>query len=89
MRAEKTRRLVTEKDTGVRPEECLFISPHIEHLEDVLMQMAQPEWDDGSGKLRIDKQPRKPGQAEPPSPDAYDAMTFAFSSDARAGLVQR
>ena len=57
----------------VDPHNCLFINPAIPKLQDVLAQLAQPEWDDSSGKLRIKKQPHEAGEQEPDSPDAYDA----------------
>lgn len=86
MRAQNTKRLLKGED--VDPEHCLFINPEIPHLDDVLSQLAQPEWDDDSGKMRIDKKPKGPGEPEPPSPDAYDAVVLAFSRDARRGLTQ-
>lgn len=84
IRAEKTKRLVAGEE--VNPDDCLFINPQIPNLPDILAELAQPEWDDASGKLRIKKQPREPGEAEPPSPDAYDATVLAFSTDARRGI---
>ena len=87
MRAEMTRRLANGEK--VNPDDCLFINPKIKNLERVLAQLAQPEWMDDTGKLRIEKKPRGPGEPEPPSPDAYDACVLAFSYDARRGLTQR
>ena len=87
MRADMTQRLVNGED--VDPHNCLFINPAIPKLQDVLAQLAQPEWDDSSGKLRIKKQPHEAGEQEPDSPDAYDAAIMAFCSDARRGLVSR
>lgn len=88
MRAEMTARLMAGED-DVDPHLCLFIDPSIPNLRDVLAQLAQPEYTDASGKLKIDKQPRDPGEPEPPSPDAYDSAILAFSDDARRGLVAR
>ena len=87
LRAENTRHLMAGEN--IDPDTCLFINPEIPRLEEVLSQMAQPEWNDDTGKMRIKKQPKHPGEPEPPSPDAYDAAILAFSRDARRGLVQR
>ena len=84
LRAEMTQRLVGGEP--VDPHDCLFISPDLPNLQDVLGEMAQPEWNDDTGKLRVDKQPREPGEAKPPSPDAYDSAVMAFSDDFRRGL---
>ena len=82
-----TQRLVNGEDVPL--ERCLFINPDIPELEDVLSEMAQPEWDDSSGKLKIIKQPRAPGESKPASPDSWDAALMAFSTDARRGLRER
>ena len=87
MRAENTRRLLNGDD--INPDNCLFINPDIPDIEEVLSQMGQPEWDDKTGKYKIDKKPKHPGEPEPPSPDSYDAVAMAFSEDARRGLQQR
>ena len=84
LRAEMTQRLMNGEK--VDPHKCLFINPRIKNLEDILAQMAQPEFEDPTGKLRIIKQPRAPGEAKPPSPDAYDSTILAFSDDCRRGL---
>ena len=84
LKAEATKRLVDGEH--VDPYDCLFVNPELPHLEDVLAQMAQPEFDDKTGKLKIDKQPREAGEQPPPSPDAYDAAIMAFSYDCRNGL---
>ena len=84
LRAENTVRLL--KGGAVSPEKCLFINPEIKDLSDKLAVLAQPEWDDSTGKLRIAKRPKGPGEPEPPSPDDYDATILAFSNDCRKGL---
>ena len=73
----------------IDPHKCLFINPEIPKLADALAELAQPEWNDDAGKLKVDKQPREPGESKPASPNAYDAVVLAFSSDAKKGLVQR
>ena len=83
-RALMTERLVKGED--VDPHDCLFLNPDIPRLGDFMAQMAQPEWSDDTGKLKIDKQPHKAGETEPKSPDAYDAVVLAFSYDAHRGL---
>ena len=85
IKAEQTQRLL-KGEPHIDPYSCLFINPDLPHLEDILAQLAQPEWDDASGKLKINKKPRGPGEPEPPSPDCYDAAIMAFSTDARGGL---
>ena len=65
---------------------CLFINPEIKNLEDILADMSQAEYRDDTGKTRVDKQPRGPGEPLPPSPDAFDAVRLAFSYDCRHGL---
>ena len=87
LRANNTVRLLDGEK--IDPEFCLFINPDIPELRDVLAQLAQPEWDDSSGKLRIDKQPREPGEAKPPSPDAYDGTILAYSPDAGSRVMSR
>ena len=84
IRAEMTQRLANGED--VNPHECLFIDPNLPHLEDVLAEMAQPEYDDSTGKMRIDKQPHGPGEQKPPSPDGWDSAIMAFSHDIQSGL---
>ncbi len=89
MRADNTVRL-HNGDTSVDPDNCLFINPALPNLSSVLAEMAQPEWTDRTGKVKIEKQPKAPGSSvEPPSPDIYDAVIMAFSYDARRGLSQR
>ena len=87
VRAELTQRLV--KGDPIDPATCLFINPEIPHVEDYLAQLAQAEWDDGTGKLKIDKQPHEAGEPEPPSPDDYDATVLAYSRDCRRGLREQ
>ena len=84
LRADMTQRLMAGE--AVDPHRCLFINPDIPHLADVLAQLAQPEWTDRTGKLKIEKQPREPGEAIPPSPDDYDSTILAYSPDAKRGL---
>ena len=85
-RADNTVRLLKGED--VDPHKCLMINPDIPRLDVMLADMSQAVWDDSSGKYRIDKQPRGPGEPLPPSPDAFDAIRLAFSYDARYGLRQ-
>ena len=87
LRAMMTQRLAKGED--VDPHECLFINPELHRLEDVLAELSQPEWDDKSGKMKVDKQPKDPGQTAPPSPDMYDAVMMAFSGDASRGIRER
>ena len=84
IRADRTQRFI--KGEPVDPHECLFINPDIDRIDDVLAELAQPEWDDSTGKLKIDKQPRDAGESKPLSPNAYDSTILAFSSDCRKGL---
>ena len=83
-RADNTARLMAgeQVDKG----KCLFINPEIKNLEDILADMSQAEYRDDTGKTRVDKQPRGPGEPLPPSPDAFDAVRLAFSYDCRHGL---
>ena len=88
----KTRATMTERLMGgddVDPHRCLFINPDIPNLGDILKDMAQPEWEDSTGKFKVDKQPHGVGVKKPESPDFYDGTVLAFSSDARLrGLKQ-
>lgn len=84
MRADMTSRLMSGED--VDPHKCLFINPNIPNLEDMMADMSQAEWDDDTGKLRVVKQPHGPGEALPPSPDVFDSVRLAFSTDAKYGL---
>ena len=84
LRATQTTKLLDGEE--VDPSRCLFINPEIPRIEDMLAQCAQPEWNDDTGKLSIDKQPREPGEPKPPSPDDYDATIQAFASDSARGL---
>ena len=84
LRAENTMRLAGGED--IDTEKCLFINPKISDLEYRLAEMAQPEWDESSGKVRIDKQPRQAGEAEPKSPDNFDAAVLAGTYDLRRSL---
>ena len=84
MRAEMTARL--RAGESVDPGKCLFINPETPNLESCLADMAQAEWDDSTGKMRVIKQPRLPGGSLPPSPDVFDACRLAVSRDARHGL---
>ena len=83
-RVDQTQRLMAGEK--VDPHGCLFINPDIPHLEDHLADMAQAEFHDGTGKLRVDKRPHGPGEAEPDSPDVFDSVRLAFSRDAHRGL---
>ena len=83
-RANLTVRLVDGDD--VDPSRCLFINPAIPQLEDIMAQLAQPEWNDDTGKLRVEKQPHAPGESKPPSPDGYDCVILSCAADSRKGL---
>ena len=85
LRANNTQALVN--GDNIDPHQCLFINPDIPDLEKFLAEMAQPEWDDDSGKLKIEKQPREPGETKAPSPDGFDAARLAFAAD--AGRIHR
>ena len=85
-RADNTLRLVN--GDAVDPHDCLFINPEIANLSDKMSDMSQAEWDDTTGKVRIEKQPHGPGERKPKSPDAFDGSRLAFSYDARRGLKQ-
>ena len=81
LRANNTKSLFEGED--IDPYKCLFINPEIPRLKDVVLaEMAQAEWQDDTGKLRIEKQPHEPGQQKPPSPDCFDAVRAAFGRDA-------
>ena len=84
LRAEMTQRLV--KGEPIDPHDCLFINPDLPYLEDFLAELGQPEFDDSTGKMRINKQPHGPGEQPPPSPDGYDSAIMAFSHDIQSGL---
>ena len=85
-RADNTSKLMHGE--SIDPHKCLFVNPEIQYLEDVCADLSQAEWSDETGKYRIDKTPRGPGEPEPPSPDAFDSVRLAFSTDARHGLRQ-
>ena len=85
LRANNTEALLQGNDIDI--DKCLFINPEIRHLKDMLSEMAQPEWNQDTGKLKIDKQPREAGEAEPPSPDRFDSARLAFARD--AGKISR
>ena len=86
IRANNTQRLLDGEN--INPDLCLFINPEIPNLKRTLAAMAQPEWDDKNGKLKIEKQPREPGESEPPSPDEYDAAIMAFAGDLARPLTR-
>ena len=87
IRAQNTERLLA--GDKVDPHKCLYINPDIPYLSDVLSDMSVAEWDDKSGKYRVEKQPRKAGAQPPPSPDFFDAGRLAYGYDARGGLKAR
>ena len=87
IRADNTMRLLAGEN--IDPHKCLFIDPAIPQLESHLGEMSQPEWNDTGGKLRIDKQPHIDGQAKPSSPDTYDSVVMAFSTDFRYHSLSR
>lgn len=86
LRAELTNRLMNGED--VDPHKCLFINPKIRNIDSVLAILAQPEWEDKTGKLKVIKQPKEAGEQAPPSPDEYDAVVLAYSSDCSRGLQE-
>ena len=62
-------------------QDCLLINPEMPGLEELLAQLAQPEWyEDGSGFTRVEKQPKGTE-----SPDAYDAVALAYYHDLEDG----
>ena len=71
-RADMTARLL--KGEQVDPHRCLFLNPEIPHLEDIMADMAQAEFEDSTGKTRIEKQPHGPGEPKPPSPPTYSIV---------------
>ena len=93
LRAENTRRLAREGGASkVDPARCLFFRPSLaESLaarEMYFSELVQPEWDNTkSGKMEIEKQPKKEGMPEPPSPDQYDATELAYAVDSYRGLT--
>ena len=62
-RMQYSQRLTKGEDVDVH--KCLFINPELDHLEDKLAEMSQPEWEDTSGKLKAEKRPRIAGQPKP------------------------
>ena len=84
LRAQATERLMAGEDIPL--ERCLFINPGIPLLDDLLAQMAQPEWKENpqTGKLELEKR-----DANERSPDLYDGCVLAFASDSDHGLRSR
>jgi len=62
-------------------DKCFFVSSKIDDLDQLLVQMAQPVYDDGSGKIKLDKDPDGIG-----SPNKWDAVLMAYASDIKKGL---
>ena len=85
LRAHITVKLL-DKVPGADPYKALFIDPKLPDLEAFLAQLSQPEWNDDTGKIRINKRPAPAGVPKPPSPDKYDAAVLAFAPDSRRGL---
>ena len=85
-RMQYSQRLLKGEDVDIY--KCLCINPELDHLEDKLAEMSQPEWEDNSGKLRAEKRPRIAGQPKPASPNIFDAVLHTYSYDARKGLKQ-
>ena len=83
LRAANTARLMAGEP--VDPDNCLFIDPEMPGLRDLMKELSQPEWDDRTGKLKIEKQPHEPHQTPPPSPDMFDAARLAFGREAGMG----
>jgi len=75
-------------EVRVKEEECLWINPDLQDLEMLLIDMDQPEERESmSGKMVIDKQPKREGSStKPPSPDSYDAAALSFTTDSNFGL---
>ena len=79
LRAQATERLLNGGE--VEPGSCLFIDPEIRHVEDFMAELSQPEWEDDTGPMKVDKTPE-----DAPSPNRYDAAILAFAGDSRYGL---
>ena len=79
LRAENTRKLASGEN--IDPQRCLFIRPDIPRIEAFMAEMSQPTWDDGAGKIRIEK-----AEDGEPSPDRFDAASLAFAIDSNSGL---
>ena len=88
MRTQATKRLIDAtpaEKKGINLDNCLFINPRIKNVEDYLVELSQPEWEeDMLGKIRIEKCPD-----EAPSPDKYDATVLAYARDSEYGLRMR
>ena len=91
LRGNRTVKLLEGED--VDPEDCLFINPEIEQLEDFLADLTQPIWRDNptTGKTEVDKRGRTSEgeqlQETDKSPDKYDSTILAFARDSEDGLV--
>lgn len=72
----------------VDDEDCLWINKNIRFVRDLLVQMSQPEEEeDGSGRMKVEKQPKTEGSTTvPPSPDLYDGTVLAYAADSTWGL---
>ena len=88
LRANRTVRLM-KGDEDVNPEDCLFINPDIENLENFLAVLTRPirRRPPGSGKWELDK--RGPNDENVESPDEFDALCLAFARDSDFGLKAR
>lgn len=65
------------KGYSVALADCLLINPDVEGLNDLLTQLAQPQWkENASGHIVLDKTPDNA-----PSPDLFDAACLAFYGD--------
>ena len=90
LRANNTVKLLEGED--VDREDCLFINPEIEDLEDYLAELTQPIWRDNptTGKTEIDKRGRTAMgerlQETDKSPDKFDGTILAFARDSEDGL---
>ena len=62
-------------------DKCFFISSQIDDIDQLLVQMSQPVYDDSSGKIKLDKDPDGIG-----SPNKWDAVLMAYASDIKKGL---
>ena len=67
---------------GMKPlSECLLINSDIPGIDNVIAQLAQPEFfEDQAGHTQIDKQPQGTD-----SPDAHDAVILAYYHDLEDG----
>ena len=88
LRANRTVRLLADKDADVDPLECLFIRDDLPGVEDFMAEMSWPikRTNPLTGKIEIDK---RGGDEAAKSPDGFDAACLAFARDSDNGLRAR